>query len=192
MTAPAYLRGRNGAFIALGGALCALLLLILVPFGVAFFSQWQDIAAAKHQIEEAQDQLAHLPQLEQQFDALNESAGSTPGLLSANSTALAQAQMQSQMAAIIAASGGAMTSAQILPVENVRGFDVVAIRYDLTLPLSNLRGLLYAVETHAPYFFVGDADLLMQNDWSSDLTFMPDPVIQVRWVVHAYRWRGRT
>ena len=191
MTAPAYLRGRNGALLALGAAVCAVLLLILVPFGVAFVAQWQDIDDAKREIVAAQDRLARLPQLERQFDALNQSAASTPGLISADSTALAQAQMQSQMASIIAANGGAMTSAQILPTENERGFDVVAIRYDLTLPLSGLTGLLYAVETHAPYFFVGDADLLMMNDWSSDLGFMPDPTIQVRWVVHAYRWRGR-
>jgi Type II secretion system (T2SS), protein M subtype b len=192
MTAPAYLRGRSGAFLALGVAAAAILLLIVVPLNVMFLMQRHDIEAAKQRIETVQARLQRLPELRRQYSALSANAASTPGLLTANSAVLAQAQLQSEMASIIAANGGTMTSAQILPPEKVRGFDKVAIRYDLTLPLSRLSNLLYAVETHAPYFFIGDAELLMPNQWSSDLAFMPDPVVEVRWVVRAYRWNGRS
>jgi hypothetical protein len=111
--------------------------------------------------------------------------------LSANTATLAQAQLQSAMKTIIESNGGVLLSAQILPPESVKGFDVVAIQYDLTLPLSRLRNLLYGVETHTPYFFINEADILMPANWYPDNAQAPDPTLELRWTVHAYRWNGK-
>ncbi len=191
MTVPAFLRGRRGAFFALSGVAAAVVFLFVVPFAATIVAQREDIDESKEQIEIAQSELTLKPELEEQFRALAASAATVPGLLSANTAALAQAQLQSAIKSIVEANGGVLLSAQILPPESVRGFDVVAIQYDLTLPLSRLRSLFYAVETHKPYFFINEADILMPPNWLPDNPQMPDPTLEVRWTVHAYRWAGR-
>ncbi|MGA7676316.1 MAG: type II secretion system protein GspM [Rhizomicrobium sp.] len=187
---PSFLRGLRGAFFALGGAFAVFLLIVVLPFLATLIAQRDDIADSKAQIETAQAELALKPELEEQFRALSASAATVPGLLSANTAALAQAQLQSDMKSIIDANGGVLLSAQILPPVTMRGFDVVAIQYDLTLPLSRLRSLLYAVETHTPYFFIDEADVQMPPNWRPDNPQMSDPTLEVRWTVHAYRWSG--
>ena len=115
MTVPNFLRGRRGAFSALGGAAVAVMLFVIAPFAATIFAQRDDIANSKRQIEAAQSELAMKPELENQFETLGASAATVPGLLSANTAALAQAQLQSGMKSIIDANGGVLLSAQIMP-----------------------------------------------------------------------------
>jgi hypothetical protein len=191
VTVPVILRGRRGAFFALGCVAAALVVFVLLPFMMTVITQWTDIDDSREQIETAQAELALKPELEEQYRALVTSAATVPGLLPANTTALAQAQLQSAMKTIIEANGGVLLSAQILQPDSAHGFDVVAIQYDLTLPLSRLRSLLYSVETHRPYFFISEADILMPPNWLPDNPQMPDPTLELRWTVHAYRWNGK-
>ncbi|MDE2184066.1 MAG: hypothetical protein KGJ78_13690 [Alphaproteobacteria bacterium] len=191
MSVPDSLRGRHGAFLMLAGAAALLMLLVVLPFAAALVAQHDDIADLKSQIEAEQAVVARRPQLEDELRVLRANAATVPGLVSAGSAALAQSSLQSEMATIVAANRGTLVSAQLLPVESVRGFDVVAIRYDLTLPLSRLRALTYAVETHTPYYFIDDADLLIQPNWTPDNPQAPDPTLEVRWTVRAYHWSGR-
>jgi hypothetical protein len=187
---PAFLRGRRGAFNALAIVGAAIFLFVVVPFVIDVAVQQQDIADVKAQITSAQAVLASRPMLEERLQALGADAATVPGLLSAGSAALAQAKLQSAMASIIAANGGTLVSAQLLPPIGERGFDVVAIRYDVTLPLSHLRSLIYGVETHTPYFFIDDADILIQPNWNPSAPGAPAPTVEVHWTVSAYRWSG--
>ena len=161
-----------------------------VPLAIDAVLQQQYIADAKAQIASAEAVLASRPLLEKQMQAQGAEAATVPGLVSAGSAALAQAKLQSTMAAIVAANGGTLVSAQLLPPSSERGFDVVAIRYDVTLPLSHLRSLLYGVETHTPYFFVDDADILIQPNWNPNAPDAPAPTVELHWTVSAYRWSG--
>jgi uncharacterized membrane protein len=121
--------------------------------------------------------------------ALQQGAKSVPGLLTASSAALAQAQLQSDMKELIDRSGGALLSAQLLPPTKVKGFDSVAIEYDLTIPVSRFSSLVYAVETHTPYYFVDSADFVMPPNWRPNPQGQ-DPSMEMRWTIHAFRWRG--
>jgi hypothetical protein len=130
--------------------------------------------------------------LQDRLAALQQSAQSVPGLLTGSSAALAQAQLQSDMKELIERNGGALLSARLLAPASANGFDVISISYDMTVPLGRFRTLLYAVETHTPFYFVNDADFIMPPNWKPGNAQNPDPAMEVRWTIHAYRWNGRT
>ena len=48
--------------------------------------------------------------------------------------------------------------------------------------------LLYAVEVHAPYFFIDHAEISAPMMAQGDNTKAAEPVLEVRWTIHAYRW----
>jgi hypothetical protein len=190
MTVPGFLHGRRGAFIALG--VCAFLVAVVVglPILAIFQAQQSDIQQSLDELATYQTEQSQRPELEAQLRALQQSARSVPGLMSGASAALAQAKLQSGMKALIEHNGGSLLSAQLMPPTNAAGFDLVSISYDLTVPLSRIRTLLYAVESHTPFFFVNDVDLVMPSNWRPDNAEMPDPNLEVRWTIHAYRWNG--
>ena len=189
MTAPGFLRGRKGAFVALGATAFLFLALVALPLALMFQSQVSDRAQAMAQLQMYRSEEARRPALAARLAALQEGAKSVPGLLTGNSAALAQAQLQSEMKELIDRNGGSLLSAQLLQPTKVKGFDSVAIQYDLTIPLSRFSGLVYAVETHVPYYFVDSADFVMPPNWRPNAPTQ-DPSMEMRWTIHAYRWRG--
>ena len=189
MTAPAFLRGRKGAFLALGAIVLLFAIVFAVPVAALFHAQANDRAEALAQLATYRAQDAQRPALAARLAALQLGAKSVPGLLTASSAALAQAQLQSDMKELIDHSGGALLSAQLLPPTRVKGFDAVAIEYDLTIPVSRFSSLVYAVETHTPYYFVDSADFVMPPNWRPNPQGQ-DPSMEMRWTIHAFRWRG--
>jgi hypothetical protein len=189
MTAPAFLRGRKGAFIALGAVFFLFVVLVALPAAALFEGQAEDRNEALAQLAAYRAQEAQRPALAARLAALQEGAKSVPGLLTASSAALAQAQLQSDMKELIDRAGGSLLSAQLLPPTKVKGFDSVAIEYDVTIPLSRFSGLVYGVETHTPYYFIDTADFVMPPNWRPDIRGQ-DPSMEMRMTVHAYRWRG--
>ncbi len=189
MNVPSYLRGRTGAFVALGSVLVLVLLFIGLPLAALFQGQADDRSAFLEQLTAYREQEARKPALQAQLAALQEGAKTVPGLVSASSASLAQAELQGDMKELIDKNGGNLLSAQLMPPTKVKGFDQVAIEYDMTVPLSRLSSLLYAVETHTPYFFVDSADLVMPPNWRPSPQ-VQDPAMEVRWTIHAYRWSG--
>jgi hypothetical protein len=191
MIVPAYLHGRRGAFIALGAAIVLALIVIGFPIAMLFSAQAHDIRESEDTIAQYQSEVGQRPQLEERLEALRQSAQSVPGLLSGGSAALAQAQLQSDMKVLIEHNGGTLLSAQLLPPSHANGFDVVSITYDMTVPLGHFRGMLYAVETHTPFYFVNDADFIMPPNWRPGNPQNADPAMEMRFTIHAYRWSGR-
>jgi hypothetical protein len=189
MTAPAFLRGRKGAFLAVGVIVLLFAIVFALPVAAMFRAQADDRAEALAQLAAYRAQDAQRPALAARLAALQLGAKSVPGLLTASSAALAQAQLQSDMKELIDRSGGALLSAQLLPPTKVKGFDSVAIEYDLTIPVSRFSSLIYAAETHTPYYFVDSADFIMPPNWRPNPQGQ-DPTMEIRWTIHAFRWRG--
>ncbi|HEY1615366.1 MAG TPA: type II secretion system protein GspM [Rhizomicrobium sp.] len=189
MSVPRFLRGRRGAFIAVGSLAFLVLLFVGLPLAALFEQQADDRDAALAQLTAYREQEARKPALQAQLASLQEGAKSVPGLVSASSASLAQAQLQGDMKVLIDHNNGNLLSAQLLPPTKVKGFDLIAIEYDMTIPLSHVGTLLYAVETHTPYYFVDSADLVMPPNWRPT-SAIQDPSMEVRWTIHAYRWSG--
>lgn len=192
MTVPDFLHGRRGAFIALSVGVALVLVVVGLPIAMLFSAQAHDIRESEDTIAQYQSEIGQRPQLEERLEALRQSAQSVPGLLSGSSAALAQAQFQSDMKTLIEHNGGTLLSAQLLPPTHAKGFDVVSISYDMTVPLGRFRALLYSVETHTPFYFMNDADFIMPPNWRPGNPQNADPAVEVRVTVHAYRWSGRS
>jgi len=189
MSIPDFLRGRRGALLAVGTLAILFVAAVALPVAAMFEAQAQDRREALAQLAAYRAQDAQRPALAERLAALQEGAKSVPGLLTASSAELAQAQLQSDMKQLIDKNGGSLLSAQLLPPTKVKGFDSVSIEYDVTIPLSNFSSLVYAVETHVPYYFVDSADFVMPPNWRPTSPIQ-DPSMEMRWTIHAYRWRG--
>jgi hypothetical protein len=189
MSAPQFLRGRKGALLVLGVFVCLFVLLVALPVAALFRAQAEDRSEALAQLTAFRALEAQRPALQARLAALQEGAKSVPGLLNASSADLAQAELQSEMKGLIDKNGGSLLSAQLLPPTKVKGFDSVSIEYDVNVPISNFSSLIYAVETHVPYYYVDSADLVMPPNWRPNSPNQ-DPSMEMRWTIHAYRWRG--
>ena len=184
------LKGRKPALTAFALALTAGLLLIAAPIASLFAAQSDDIDDALRQLALYRAEISSRSQLEAQLDELRLRAASEPGLIKSDSSALAAAQIQSAMTTIVQSNLGEVRSAQPLPATREASFEVISVAYDIVVPLAKLNALSYAVESHAPYFFIDDVALTAGQAWDTGESAPAGniPKLEVRWTIRAYRW----
>jgi len=187
MTLPAALLGRRSALIVLASAI------LLVVLFIATLIFWL-IGGANEEANENLADLSHFraeaaarPQVERALAALRAQAANLPIFVHGESNALAQASLQSDIKAIVERVGGEVRSAFALPPASERGLDLVSVQYDVTVPATKLHELAYVIETHLPYLFITAADVTAPQTWPTDPK-SPEPQLEMRWTVSAYRW----
>ncbi|MBV9992289.1 MAG: hypothetical protein JOZ72_13475 [Alphaproteobacteria bacterium] len=191
MTArPAFIKSRAAALAACAVVLLVVAVFVVTPVVAAFSAQSDEIDASLQQLGFYRAEIAAKPMLEAELKSLNEKGASVPGVIDAESTALAQAQLQSQMKALVEANKGSVQSMQIVPVSKQGGFEIIAVQCDLSVPQSQLKSLAYALAAHAPYLFVDEASISAPNLGPDDIG-NKQAILDIRWTVHGYRW-GRT
>lgn len=77
-------------------------------------------------------------------------------LIQAETPALAAAELQRELSALVAQGGGALESVQSLGPVETPPFVKIPIRVSFTGSLEGLRSFLYAVEQHAPVLLVDE------------------------------------
>ena len=179
------LKGRRAALVILAVGTLLLLALIAAPVLALFAGQANDLQVGIDQLAAYRAEIASRPLVEARFkDALKRSS-TAPGLLHAANAALGAAEVESDFKSIVSANGGEIRSSQILPATKANGYEIVSIEYDLTAPMSRLRDLTYAVETHDPYLFIDDETIsASQSSQSPAMDF----TLELRWTLRAYRW----
>jgi len=184
------LKGRRPALTAFTLALTLALLLIAAPIVSLFAAQGDDIDDALQRLALYRAEISSRSALEAQLDELRSRAASEPGLIKSDSSALAAAQIQSAMKTIVENNQGEVRSAQPLPATREGSFEVISVAYDIVVPLAKLNSLSYAVESHAPYFFIDDATLTAGQAWDTGEAAAVGtiPKLEVRWTIRAYRW----
>lgn len=190
MTVPANLYGRTPAVAAFAFAMVLLLALVAIPVVWAFAAQHDDSERALHQLAMYRAEIEQRGALETRLTEIRARASAESGLIRSDSTALAEANIQSAMKSLVANNQGEVRSAQPLGATRQGGFEVISVAYDIVLPLARLRSLVYAIENHAPYLFVDDAEMVAGQAWDTGplATAGGIPKLQIRWTVHAYRW----
>mgnify|MGYP001552256646 CR=1 FL=1 len=179
------LLGRTPALAALAVLCLVLLGIVAIPIYGMFADLSKERAAQKQQLAVYRAEIAAEPALLQELADLKARARNAPGLVRAPSADLAAAQIQSELKTIVSANGGEIRSAQTSPAVHAQGFETISVTYDLTVPLSHLRGLLYAVEVHTPYLVLDDVSISAPQTGGVEAA---DPVLSLRWTVHGYRW----
>lgn len=186
------LKGRKAALAIFAVVALVALSLAAVPVILLFAAQNHDINNAVRQSAVYQAEIASRGRLEAQLDELRQRAASESSLIQSDSAALAEAQLQSAMKAIVANSQGEVRSAQPLPPTKDGSFEVISVAYDVIVPLARFSALAYAVENHTPSFFIDDAELTPGQAWDTGdpVSAGGIPKLEVRWTVRAYRWGG--
>jgi general secretion pathway protein M len=181
------LKTRAGALIALALGVVLFGIVVVTPVVAAFSAQQGETEDALQQLGYFRAEIAAKPELEAELAALNERGASVPGVIESASTALAQAQLQSRIKSIVESKGGSIRSMQILPAAKQGGFEVIAVQCDLQVPMGRLQDLAYAVDSHAPYLFVDEASISAPPGEPDDIQ-NHQPMLDIRWTVHGYRW----
>jgi Type II secretion system (T2SS), protein M subtype b len=187
MTAP-FLKSRTAALAALGLAALLFAVVVIVPIWAAFAAQSDEMQESLRQLGFYRAEIASRPKLEAELAALNTQGASVPGVLPGDSTALAQAALQSQIKTLIEANKGQLRSIQMLPPTQKGGFEVVAAQCDVELPMSALKDLAAAIGAHMPYLFIDDASIGAPQIEPDQANARP-PTLDLRWTMHGYRWK---
>jgi hypothetical protein len=93
---------------------------------------------------------ASIPELEQELRQLKSAQLDATGFLRESSPALAAAELQRLLKALIEASGGELISTQVMPGGPETPFAQVGIKAQLRADMNGLQGLLHALAGHEP------------------------------------------
>lgn len=173
---------RRAALTAVIGALVALASLVTLALVGVAIRERDERTQLEREISIYRAQAESGVRVDNALHQLEGQIRGAPELMHDSDAARTAAQMQIVVRQIVASLGGEVRSEQALPVRHTGSFDVISVQYDLTLPSAKLRDFFYAVETHAPYLFVGGADIVAPMKMDSGSIF------DVQCVLHTYRW----
>jgi general secretion pathway protein M len=113
----------------------------------AVLAKYQGLASMRGQID------AGLQKLQAEQD--NEGR-----LLTGGSVQLVGAKLQNRMKELIETENGNLTSMQVLPAQEEKGFQRISMAVNLTAPMASLQKIFYAVENQSPYLFIENFQLM--------------------------------
>lgn len=168
--------------------LAALALLLALPLALAIAVAGPLLrthAALDAEMEQLQDRIARFErliaareQLSRAGSDLEERLAAESGLLPVTGEALAAAELQQLLDALLREQGGRLESVQARPAEALEGgsgeLHRIAIRVQLVAPLAGILGLMAEIEAHRPYLFLDALSLApfdrrsRFDDWGFD------------------------
>lgn len=186
--------GRQAAMRAAVIAGVVLFLVIGIPVGAAFWAEHSETEDALSQLALYRAEMGLKPKLEAELTAVQAQAASGTGLIVADDSALAEAQVQREMKSLVENNVGEVRSSQVASKKPAGGLEEISIQYDLSVPITRLNPLLYAIETHTPYLFIDHATISGGLAWQQPQPTgrkQPEPKLEVRLTVRAYRWSAK-
>lgn len=142
--------------LALGLLALALALLgglVWLPFGI-LRGQDATIARLDERIADLEGRLKLREQLLAERRLLERASLADRTLIEAATPALAGAELQRVLTALVQAGGGKIESAQVLDAQETPPFVQIGVRLSFTGQLDGLRLFLHAVEEHAPVLVI--------------------------------------
>ncbi len=178
-------------------AAAALLVVALLLLGAAIAVPWwmlnRHYASA---VEDASTRLERYLRVAAMRDGLQKKAVEVKALegqhhfLKSASPALAAAELQEQVKAILEAYGGKLSSIQILPHKDDRDYRQVSVSLQLNAPLSGVKAILHALESARPYLFIENFAIRVQNIGAARTDANSDPELFVQFDVTGYALKG--
>lgn len=185
---PKYLLGRKPALIALLAATVVAATIVATPLVINYVVQRDEIEASLREIGRYRAEEELRPSLQAELRDLQQKGQSSSAFANGDTVPLAQAELQRLLKEIVTRNGAEIRSAQAGPSSATGNLDVITIQVEVSVPLSRLKPLLYAIETNRPYLFVDRADVAapMAQTGNKD-----NPVLDVHLTLHGYRWRAK-
>jgi general secretion pathway protein M len=151
------------------GRLAALAILVAVGWGAYVFAidpllaryrLQEQLIAERQDLERRYRRIgASRPALEAERDDVRERLSPVGLYLEAASDSLVAAELQNRAKAAVEASGGKLTSTQILAARDEGNFRRVGIRVQMSVTVEPLQNTLYALESGTPYLFIDNLDV---------------------------------
>lgn len=123
-------------------------------------------AERQYQIEETRYQLGKFEVLaarkdgaEQQLERATAAYASRGEFLREETPALASANLQTRLRAIVSANGAVMSAARTIPAKQRDGFQAVTLRITLTGDLDAVKKTMHKIEANVPYLIIDNLDL---------------------------------
>ncbi len=151
--------GRMAALALLFALGAAVYLFAVAPTLAAYERTHQDLREHTELLARYQRIAATRPALEAQLAELQVRQAESGVYLSGATDALAAAELQDRVNAIIQASGGALTSTQALPVKTEGVFRRISVRAQFTGTIEALHQAVYDLEANKPYLLVDNIDV---------------------------------
>jgi predicted secreted protein len=182
-----FFRTRTGLYTAFGLGIVGFVLVVVTPVTAAFWAQNGDIDDMLQQLGSYRAEIAAQPALQAQLAELDRQGATVPGVIEGDTTSLAEAQLQRQIKTLVEENQGTLHSVQTMPAIKQGGFETIAVQADLSVPISRLKALAYALSAHRPYLFVDEASITTPPS-DPDNIQAHEQMLDVRWTVHGYRW----
>lgn len=125
--------------------------------------------------------------LEKRIGELRRAPSTGEGFLEGNSVALASAHLVKTVKTVVAASGGKLSSTQVLPSKEGERFQQVSVRVTMTADIETVQKVLHALEAGRPYLFLDELNIRQRRARSRRKVNRP-PVsrLQVRFNVYGF------
>lgn len=156
------MNARESRVVAVG---LLAVVLILVTFGIVkpYVARYDHYAEAideqKFRLQRLIKAKRRLPLLQQQIAALRDYHDKEGLLLEQGTPALAAAQIQQQVAGLVATAGGQITSTQVGRVRDEDGFSRVSVSVRMTGSVEVIAELFAEIETSKPLLFIDDVNV---------------------------------
>jgi general secretion pathway protein M len=167
MLQPGSLLARTLALTLLATAVAGGYLLIVVPVLDAYRDNADAIERAEILLRRQRALAAQRPLLLARVEEEKENAEAVAGYLLGPSDALAAAQLQDRLKAVIEAAGGELRSTRILPAEAVEaspGTRRTALQVQMIVTIEGLAEVLYGLEAGQPYVLIDELSVRNQRE----------------------------
>ncbi len=187
MTAPHLLARRVLALSLLAALLGTGYLLLIAPVAAERALNAESIADDRDLLERLDRLAAMRSGLAARLDAVRRQQAAQAFYLTEATDALAAAELQERVRAVIAGGGVTLRSIQILPAQDEEGFRRIAIRVQVSTALEGLFEIAYALETTKPLLFIDNVDVQSRMVRQTTTGPAPDPMLAVTLDLYGYR-----
>ena len=158
---------RTLALLLLAAAVAGGYLLVVLPVLHAYRDTGAAIEQAEVLLQRQRALAAQRPLLLAQIEEEKEQADALAGYLQGPSDALAAAQLQDRLKAVVEAAGGELRSTRILPAVEVQtspGTRRAALQVQMIVTIEGLAEVLYGLESGQPYLLIDELSVRNQRE----------------------------
>ncbi|MDX1434509.1 MAG: type II secretion system protein GspM [Gammaproteobacteria bacterium] len=172
---------RRAAALSLLVACVALVAAVVVaPIWRAYSDNRAAIAQMRGDIARFSRLAANMSELDQILTRLRERDPVSPYVLGQGSVPLAAAALQERVKAVVTASGGALTSTQVLPVDDAGPFRRITVNVRMAVSTAALQQVLHELEAGLPYLVVDELIILARQARNRRLQVPTQDLLDVR------------
>jgi Tfp pilus assembly protein PilO len=159
---------------------------VAVPVVATYVENRDAIAQMEDSIARYSRLSTRVDALESTVDVLEESDRLDAFLLAQESEPLAAAALQERVKSVVTASGGTLTSTQVLPTRTEQGFKRIIVNVRMAGSMDALQRVLHGLESDLPYLLADDVIILARGARKRRRAAGAEDFLDVRFNLYGY------